>query len=150
MYLEALRMSNIMSGPRFPLGQFLMWMGYLIWNFDILLDESHDVSRPGAKESIAEQANESHATTSGPACGITHELDRSGGLTSQVAARLNSVVLSTHWISLPSWRTPHKTVTGPAWRTQTALPSGSSICFLSSPSESWRFLPKTRGIASCG
>ena len=69
MYPEAPRVSNIMSGPRFPLGQVLMWMGCLVWNYDILLDGSHDVSRPGAREVIATQAKNSHVTTSGPACG---------------------------------------------------------------------------------
>ena len=44
MYPEAPRVSIVMSGPRFPLGQVLMWMGCLVWNYDILLDGSHDVS----------------------------------------------------------------------------------------------------------
>ena len=66
---EAPKVTNIMSGPRFPLGQVLIWMGCLVWNYDILLDDSHDITRPGARESIAAQAKDSDLTTSGPACG---------------------------------------------------------------------------------
>ena len=41
----------------------------MVWNFDILLDSSHDVTCPDARKSIAGQAKKTHATTSGPACG---------------------------------------------------------------------------------
>ena len=66
---EAPRITNIMSGPRYPIGQVLSWMGCLVWNFDILLNRTHDIAKREVREDIAEQAQDSHVTTSGPACG---------------------------------------------------------------------------------
>jgi len=41
----------------------------MVWNFDIFLNPKHDIARPEVREDIAEQAEDSHVTTSGPACG---------------------------------------------------------------------------------
>ena len=62
-------MINIMSGPRFPIGQVFAWTGCLVWNFDIIFDSSQDITCPDVQPGIAEQAKTSHVTTSGPACG---------------------------------------------------------------------------------
>ena len=66
---EAPRVTNIMSGPRYPIGQVLAWMGCMVWNYDILLDPNHDIAQHQIKNDITTQAEDSHVTTSGPACG---------------------------------------------------------------------------------
>ena len=66
---DAPRIANIMSGPRYPIGQVLALMGCLVWNFDFLLDPKHDIAQQQVRDNIDAQAEDSHITTSGPACG---------------------------------------------------------------------------------
>ena len=41
----------------------------MVWNFDILLNPTHDIAKEDVREDISTQAEDSHVTTSGPACG---------------------------------------------------------------------------------
>ena len=94
---EAPRITNVMSGPRYPIGQVLAWMGCMVWNFDILLNPTTTLQRRKPGKTFLRKQKTHMLPHPDQRAALTQEPDKFADQTSQEEAHPNYDHRHTRW-----------------------------------------------------